>query len=374
MPIQPADPRSNYLARRDEVFAAFERVLNDGHYILGPEVSAFEAEFAAYVGASQGVGVASGTDALRIGLTALGVGQGDAVLTVSHTAVATVAAIEMAGATPVLVDIDEDSFCMSADSLEETIAATPNRHRLKAIMPVHLYGQPADMTSLFRIAARNDLLMLEDCAQAHGAESSGRKAGSFGDAAAFSFYPTKNLGALGDGGLLVTSRDDVAEQARLTREYGWRQRYVSDKQGVNSRLDELQAALLRVMLRHLDEDNARRRQIAAAYDTALAGTSLVLPRPPEGSLHVYHQYVVRSPQRDPLRSFLSDQGINTLIHYPVPVHMQPAYQGRITTAPGGLPITERICSEILSLPMHPQLGDDDVAAVCDALRRFEGSD
>jgi dTDP-4-amino-4,6-dideoxygalactose transaminase len=370
MPIQPADPRSNYLAHRDEVVAAFERVLADGHYILGPEVAAFEAEFAAYIGVQHGVGVASGTDALRIGLTALGVGPGDAVLTVSHTAVATVAAIEMAGATPVLVDIDEATYCMSPRSLEETIAATKGRHRLCAVIPVHLYGQPADMTSICGIAAANGLAVLEDCAQAHGAEIDGRKAGSFGDAAAFSFYPTKNLGALGDGGVIVTSRDDVAEQARVTREYGWRKRYISDQTGVNSRLDELQAALLRVMLRHLDAGNERRREIAAIYGARLANSDLVLPTPFEGTRHVYHQYVVRSPRRDDLRAFLAERGVNTLVHYPAPVHLQPAYSGRIALAPGGLPVSERVCDEILSLPMHPQLSDADVVAVCEALLAF----
>jgi dTDP-4-amino-4,6-dideoxygalactose transaminase len=370
MPIQPADPRANYLAHRDEVVAAFERVLQDGHYILGPEVAAFEAEFAAYVRVSHGIGVASGTDALRVGLAALGIGSGDAVLTVSHTAGATVAAIEMAGATPVLVDVDAATYCMSPRSLEDAIVATKANHRLKAVIPVHLYGQPADLTSICRIAADIRLLVLEDCAQAHGAEIEGRKVGSIGDAAAFSFYPTKNLGALGDGGIVVTGDAGFAEQARMTREYGWRKRYVSEQPGVNSRLDELQAALLRVMLRHLDADNARRRELADAYTSRLAGSAFVLPAPVAGTKHVFHQYVIRSPRRDQLRAFLSEKGVNTLIHYPVPVHLQPAYQGRITLAPNGLPVTERICDEILSLPMHPQLGDAEVEAVCEALLAF----
>jgi dTDP-4-amino-4,6-dideoxygalactose transaminase len=370
MPIQPADPRANFLAHRDEVLAAFERVLEDGHYILGPEVAAFEAEFAAYLGVAHGIGVASGTDALRVGLTALGVRPGDAVLTVSHTAVATVAAIEMTGATPVLVDIDESIFCMSPRSLEATIAATRGRLALKAVVPVHLYGQPADLTAICRIAAENGLLVLEDCAQAHGAAAGGRKVGTFGDAAAFSFYPTKNLGALGDGGLIVTSREDVAEEARVTREYGWRKRYISDQVGVNSRLDELQAALLRVMLRHLEADNERRRRIAGRYASGLAGSAFTLPAPIEGTRHVYHQYVIRSPRRDLLRAFLAERGVNTLVHYPVPVHLQPAYQGRIALAPGGLPVTERVCNEILSLPLHPRLTDAEVDAVCEALLAF----
>jgi dTDP-4-amino-4,6-dideoxygalactose transaminase len=372
MPIQPADPRANYLAHRDEVVAAFERVLEGGHFILGPEVAAFEAEFAAYVGAAHGIGVASGTDALRVGLSALGVGPGDAVLTVSHTAVATVAAIEMLGAIPVLVDIDEATYCMSPSSLSSAIEATRSTHRLKAVVPVHLYGQPADLTSICRIAEDNGLAVLEDCAQAHGAEIGERKAGSFGDAAAFSFYPTKNLGALGDGGLIVTSRDDVADEARVTREYGWRKRYISDQTGVNSRLDELQAALLRVMLRHLDADNARRREIAGQYTSRLAGSRYVLPVAVESTSHVYHQYVIRSTERDRLRAFLAERGVNTLVHYPVPVHIQPAYANRLTLSPGGLPVTERVCEEILSLPLHPQLSDADVSTVCEMLLAFEG--
>jgi dTDP-4-amino-4,6-dideoxygalactose transaminase len=292
------------------------------------------------------------------------------VLTVSHTAVATVAAIEMAGATPVLVDIDAATFCMSPQSLQATIDATQGTHRLKAIIPVHLYGQPADMTAICRIASENGLLVFEDCAQAHGATLGGRKAGAFGDAAAFSFYPTKNLGALGDGGLIVTSRDDIAEQARVTREYGWHKRYISDQVGVNSRLDELQAALLRVMLRHLDTDNARRAEIARVYSSRLASSAYVLPQPADGTSHVYHQYVIRTPRRDELRAFLAEHGVNSLVHYPAPVHLQPAYAGRIATAPGGLPVSERVCDEILSLPMHPQLSDADVEAVCEALLAF----
>ena len=371
MPIQPADPRANYLAHRAELLAAVERVLEGGHYILGPEVAAFESEFAAYVGAGHAVGVASGTDALRVGLSALGVGPGDSVLTVSHTATATVAAIEMAGATPVLVDIDEASFAMSPQSLSETIDALKSTHRFKAVVPVHLYGQPADMTSILQIAAAHGLQVLEDCAQAHGAEIDGRKAGSFGRAAAFSFYPTKNLGAFGDGGMIVTSEAAVAEQARFIREYGWRRRYVSDQVGVNSRLDELQAALLRVMLRHLDQDNERRREIAEAYSSRLARSSYVLPRPPAETRHVYHQYVIRTPKRDQLRAYLSERGVNTLVHYPVPVHQQPAYQGRLAVAPGGLPVSETVCDQILSLPMHAQLSDADVDTVCEALLKFD---
>ncbi len=371
MPILPADPKGSYVAHRDEILEAVRRVLESGWYILGEETRAFENEFAAWAGAAHAVGVASGTDALQLALRALGVGPGDAVLTVSHTAVATVAAIELVGATPVLVDIEASSYTMSPSSLQATLDALGNEFRFKSVVPVHLYGQPADMAAIGQIAASRNLLVLEDCAQAHGAELQGRKAGTWGDVAAFSFYPTKNLGAFGDGGAVITADAAIAERLRALREYGWHERYISDEPGLNSRLDELQAAILRVKLRYLDSDNQRRRQIAAEYDRALAGTSLVLPSPPGSSLHVYHQYVIRSARRDALRAFLTGRGIPTAVHYPLPVHLQPAYRDRIRLAPGGLPVTEAVCAEIVSLPMHPYLSDADVATICDALRAFE---
>jgi dTDP-4-amino-4,6-dideoxygalactose transaminase len=372
MTIQPADPRGNYLAHREEIVAAITSALDGGYYILGPEVRAFEAEFAAYNGVAHGVGVASGTDALQVALRALGVGPGDAVLTVSHTAVATVAAIEMTGATPVLVDVDEGRFTMSPQSVEATLGALAGSHRFKAMVPVHLYGQPADMDPLLEIARRHGLSVLEDCAQAHGASIGDRKVGSLGDAAAFSFYPTKNLGAIGDGGAIVTDDAALVERVRQLREYGWKERYVSSDAGVNSRLDELQAAILRVKLRYLDEENERRRKIAALYDASLAAISYVLPVEAEGTRHVYHQYVIRTPQRDRLRDFLGERGVNTLVHYPMAVHEQPAYQDRIAIAPGGLAVTERLCREIVSLPMHPALSDAEAEQVCEALVAFEG--
>ena len=373
MPILPADPRGSYTAHRHEILEAVRRVLESGWYILGEETRAFEHEFAAWMGATHAVGVASGTDALQLALRAIGVGPGDAVLTVSHTAVATVAAIELLGATPVLVDIDEAGYTLSPASLQATLDARRNEYRFKAVVPVHLYGQPADMDAICRIAAARDLLVLEDCAQAHGAELQGRKAGTLGNVAAFSFYPTKNLGAFGDGGAVTTDDAAITERLRALREYGWRNRYISDEPGLNSRLDEMQSAILRVKLRHLDADNERRRRIAAMYDNALAATSLILPATPAGTRHVYHQYVIRTSRRDGLRSFLADRGIPTAVHYPLPVHLQPAYRDRLPLAPGGLPVTEAVSSEILSLPMHPYLSDADVATICDALRAFEKS-
>jgi dTDP-4-amino-4,6-dideoxygalactose transaminase len=367
MPVQPADPRGNYGAHRDELLEAVTRTLDSGSYVLGVEVTSFEREFAAYLGCGHVIGVASGTDALVLALRSLGIGGGDSVLTVSHTAVATVAAIELAGASPVLVDIEDAGMTMSPDSLEATIQTLGSRHRFRAIMPVHLYGRPADMTAIVDIAARYDLKLIEDAAQAHGAEFAGRRAGTLGDIAGFSFYPTKNLGALGDGGAVCSNDASLADRTRALREYGWRSRYISDEPGINSRLDELQAAVLRVKLRYLDKENGRRRRIAATYDERLAKTSYRLPVSAPDITHVYHQYVIRSADRDALRTKLGERGVNTLIHYPLAVHQQPAYAGRLAVAPGGLLVTEAVCREILSIPVQPELTDQEVEAVCDAL-------
>jgi dTDP-4-amino-4,6-dideoxygalactose transaminase len=370
MPVQPADPRGNYFAHRREILDAVTRVLDSGYYILGPEVEAFEREFAAFAGTSHAVGVASGTDALSLALRGLGIGAGDSVITVSHTAVATVAAIEVVGATPVLVDIDPERMTLSPTGLEAAIEALKGRHRFRAVIPVHLYGQPADMVAILDIARRHGLRVIEDCAQAHGAEAAGRKAGTFGDVAAFSFYPTKNLGALGDGGAIATNDSELADRIRALREYGWRERYVSQEAGVNSRLDPVQAAVLRVKLKYLDADNGRRRAIAGLYSEALAEASFTLPREAPGTRHVYHQYVLRSSRRDELRAFLAERGVNTLVHYPLPVHLQPAYGRRIDTPPGGLPVTERVCREVLSLPVQPELTDGEVERVIASLKAF----
>ena len=372
MPILPMDPKATFIAHREEILDAVTRVLDGGRYILGDETRAFEQEFAAHAGVEYGVGVASGTDALQVGLRAMGIGPGDAVLTVSHTAVATVAAIEMTGATPVLVDIDAATMNMSPRSLRETISGYSGVHRLKAVVPVHLYGHPADMPAILEIAREHGLQVLEDCAQAHGAGIKGKRVGGFGDVAAFSFYPTKNLGAFGDGGAIVTNDAGIADRARALREYGWRDRYISADAGVNSRLDELHAAMLRVKLRYLDAENERRRQIALAYRVVLEDSEFTLPVEQPGAHHVYHLYVVRTPHRDRLQKHLSERGVLTLVHYPQPVHLQPAYRERVPVAPGGLPVTEQVCGEILSLPMHPYLSDEDVAEVCEALLGFDG--
>jgi len=366
--IPQTDPKASYLAHRTEIDAAIRRVLDSGWYILGREVEAFEQAFAAYVGVSHAVGVANGTDALELALRACGVGPGDLVFTVSHTAVATVAAIELAGATPVLVDIDPATYTLDPNCLEAALARPP-AGRPKAVIPVHLYGQPADMAAITELARRHGLYIIEDCAQSHGAMLAGRMTGAWGDIAAFSFYPTKNLGALGDGGMVVTDNAELAERTHALRQYGWRQRYVSDTPGCNSRLDELQAAILRVKLDYLEAENVRRGALAARYTTALADSGLTLPTCRAGARHVYHQYVVRSPHRDALQTHLRARGVGTLVHYPRAVHQQPAYQGRVPTA-GSLLHSERVATEVLSLPIYPELADEQVEAVAAACRTW----
>jgi dTDP-4-amino-4,6-dideoxygalactose transaminase len=363
MQIPQSDPQASYLAHRAEIDAAIAQVLVSGRYILGPEVDAFEREFASYLGVAQVIGVANGTDALTIALRACGIVPGDAVATVSHTAVATVAAIELAGAVPVLADIDPATFTIDCDSLE---ALLRRRRDIRAIVPVHLYGHPANMPDVMELARRHGAKVIEDCAQSHGAAIGNRKTGAWGDAAAFSFYPTKNLGAIGDGGAVTTNDPTVADRVRAYREYGWKDRYVSETAGANSRLDELQAAILRVKLKYLDSANARRREIAEAYSAALAGTGLRLPRCAPDAVHVHHQYVVRSGCRDAVRESLRARGIGTLVHYPVPVHLQPAYRGRIDHEP--LDRTEAAALEILSLPMYSELSRDAPARVGAAVR------
>jgi dTDP-4-amino-4,6-dideoxygalactose transaminase len=368
-PLLPSNPLAGYLAHRDEIDAAMEKVMLSGRYILGEEVAAFESEFAHYTGTREGVGVASGTDALLLALRACEVGPGDKVVTVSHTAVATICAIELCGATPVLVDIDPATFTIDLNLVEETLRGDQG-HPVKAIVPVHLYGLPVNMAALMELADRYGVRVVEDCAQAHGARWEGRRVGSFGHIGAFSFYPTKNLGAFGDGGALLTSDPILAERARTLRQYGWTQRYISEIQGMNSRLDELQAAILRVKLRHLDHDNALRRGLAGRYHDALSQGEFVLPNQPPAAEHVFHQYVLRSRRRDELKTFLKVNRIETAILYPVPVHLQNAYIGKIRVGAGGLRHTENACAEILSLPMYPELRSDQIDGITNVLERW----
>ena len=368
-PIPQADPRAGYLEHRAAINAAIAHVLDSGQYILGREVETFETRFAALIGVGHAIGCGSGTDALELAVRACGIGAGDLVFTVSHTAVATVAAIERARATPVLVDIEKDGFNMDPAELDRVLRAPPPG-RPAAVMPVHLYGDPAALDDITALARRHGLRLIEDCAQSHGALYRGRPTGSFGDFGCFSFYPTKNLGALGDAGAVVTNDRELAVAAREIREYGWRDRYVSAVPGINTRLDPVQAAILNVKLDALGDDNARRRSIADRYDAGLAGLPLKLPSRSNIATHVFHQYVIRAVNRDGLREHLRRAGIGTGIHYPLPVHLHPAYRGRIAAGPSGLCASEKAAREILSLPVYPQLADEAVERVVVEIRRF----
>jgi dTDP-4-amino-4,6-dideoxygalactose transaminase len=350
---------ASYLAYRQELDEAWRRVMEGGHYILGREVAAFEREFSSYLEVSDAVGTANGTDSLQLALRALGIGAGDRVLTVSHTAVATIAAIELARAQPVFVDIDPATFTMDPNSLEDAIQRDRVRSKmygpLKAVLVVHLYGQPADMPSILDIASRHGLFVVEDCAQCHGAALVGRKMGAWGDIAAFSFYPTKNLGTYGDGGAVVTRNQSLASRCRSLREYGWDDSRISQEAGVNSRLDELHAALLRVKLRHLERDNTDRRTLANVYDHHLAGAKVTTPIVRLGADHVYHQYVLRSVKRDLLRAELEREGIRTGVHYSPAAHQHPAFRNYYDHNSRTLLETERVAAEVISLPMYPQM-------------------
>jgi dTDP-4-amino-4,6-dideoxygalactose transaminase len=363
--VPQANPGAGYRALKPQIDAAVARALASGWYVLGEEGRAFEAEFAAWLGTAHAVGCANGTDALALALRGLGVGPGASVATVSHTAVATVAAIEMAGAVPVLIDIDPVHYTMDPAELAEVLAHPPEGlPPIRAVIVVHLYGQPADMARIMEICAAYRVTVIEDCSQAHGAAFEGARVGTIGDVATFSLYPTKNLGALGDGGVIATRDAAMAARLAALRQYGWRTHYVSEAVGVNSRLDELQAAILRAKLPHLDAQNARRRAIAAMYDAALADGPWTPPVLRAGATHVFHQYVVRVPDRAAVQARLRGRGIGTGVHYPVPVHAQPAYLGRVALGPARCAATEAAAAEVMSLPMYPELTDAEVARVC----------
>jgi dTDP-4-amino-4,6-dideoxygalactose transaminase len=369
--VPQANPGAGYRALKSEIDAAVARTLESGWYILGQEVRAFEAEFAAWLGAGSAIGCANGTDAIALALRGLGIGPNATVVTVSHTAVATVAAIEMTGATSLLIDIDPVHYTMDPAELAEVLAHPPvGLPPIKAVLPVHLYGQPADIEAIAALCRRYGVALIEDCAQAHGARQNGRRVGTFGDAATFSFYPTKNLGALGDGGAVVMREQGAATDVAALRQYGWRKHYISDAVGVNSRLDELQAAILRVKLAHLDAGNARRNAIAARYDAAFAATSILPPSRRAGADHVFHLYVIRTPERVRIQESLRDSGIGSGVHYPQPVHLQPAYARRIALGPSACRQTEIASEQVLSLPMFPELTDAQVEAAGAAIRRL----
>jgi dTDP-4-amino-4,6-dideoxygalactose transaminase len=339
---------------RPELDAAIARVLASGRFILTPEGETFESAFADFCEADEAIGVASGTDAITIALIAAGVGHGDEVITAANTCIPTIVGIERAGAIPVLADIDPLTYTLDPEHVERRVSP-----RTRALLPVHLYGQTADLGALQQIAEKHDLLLVEDCAQSHGATWNGRRAGSVGHAAAFSFYPTKNLGALGDGGAVITSNAKVAEQSRLLRNYGERGRFEHVLRGFNSRLDALQAAILSAKLPHLDAANERRRTLAQIYDDALADTELVTPAVGDGRQHVYHLYVVQAPQRDDFRARLEQAGVGTAVQYPTPVHQQPAY--RELDVRGGFPVAERLAERIVSLPISADHTDAEIA-------------
>jgi dTDP-4-amino-4,6-dideoxygalactose transaminase len=363
-----AYPLEDYRAHRAEIDAALRRTLEGGHYILGSEVTAFEQEFAAFVGVKHAIGVANGTDSIELLLRGLGIGAGSVVAAPSQTAVASISAIARAGATPVFVDVDPETYTLAPESLEQVIQSLHGKN-LKAVLAVHLYGHAADLNPIKAVCERNGIILLEDCAQCHGAKYHGANAGSLGRGASFSFYPTKNLGAIGDGGAVCTNDDELAAKIRSLRQYGWQRRYISDFEGVNSRLDELQAAILRVKLKALNDLNARRRELAAMYSEGLAGLPLQLPVERPGCEHVYHLYVIRSTRRDALLKHLVDQGVPAAVHYPAAVHQQPAYD-HITRSSPPLPHTDAVVPEVLSLPLHPHLPVEAVRATCECIREF----
>jgi dTDP-4-amino-4,6-dideoxygalactose transaminase len=344
-------------------------VMESGWYIFGSKLNRFEENFADYLGTSHCVGVANGTDAIQLALRAIGVQPGDAVITVSHTAVATVSAINWMGAIPILIDIDPDTYTIDPQKVEDTLRGDLNK-KIKAIVAVHLYGHPADLKALMDIADRYHVALVEDCAQAHGAMFNGKKVGSFGACGSFSFYPTKNLGAFGDGGAIVTSSSEIADRLRLLQQYGWRERYISEEVGYNSRLDELQAAILDCKLVWLDEGNQRRQEIAHHYFDGLQGLPLNLPVERLGCRHVYHQYVIRCKNRDGLTKYLEAQGVRTAVLYPMPVHLQPGYRDRIMIGLGGMNVTEMIVKEILCLPIFPELSDLEVNKVVKCIQDY----
>jgi dTDP-4-amino-4,6-dideoxygalactose transaminase len=335
-------------------------------WILGSEVDAFEREFAAYCEADHAVGTDSGLSALELVLRAAGVGAGHEVITSANTFIATVLAITHAGATPVLVDVDPETGSLDAEAIERAVSP-----RTRAVIVVHLYGRPAEMDEIASITGRHGLLLVEDACQAHGARYRGRRTGSLGDAAAFSFYPGKNLGAFGDGGAVVTGDPELAEAVRTLRNYGQRRKYDHVRKGFNRRLDTLQAAILRVKLRHLDDWNDRRRSHAAVYEELLGDAGVTLPHASAHVEPVWHLYVVRAPARDALRSSLAELGIQTGIHYPVPIHLQAAYAD-LDRGRGSFPVTERQAAEIVSLPMYPELEPGLIRRVADAVARRLG--
>lgn len=360
------DFRLQYYSIKEEIDKAISGVLESGWYILGENVRAFEKEFANYCGAKYAIGVGNGLEALQLAMLAYGIRKGNEVITVANTAVATVLAISSVGAKPVFVDIDPETYGMDISKISNAIT-----RRTKAILPVHLFGHPVDMDPLLDAAIVNNLIVIEDACQAHGAEYKGKKVGTLGNAGCFSFYPTKNLGAIGDGGMIITNDEEIADKLYSLRNYGQKTRYFHPMKGLNSRLDEIQAALLRVKLRYLDKWNEERREHARLYGSLLEETSVVCPIEKNYAKHACHLYVIRTNKRDALKQFLDTNHIVTLIHYPVPVHLQKAYD-YLGVSRGKLPLTEQIADEILTLPLFPELRTDQIEEVAKSIQMFFG--
>lgn len=365
-PLFPSYPKEDQLRHQHELEEAVQRVVRSGHYILGGEVDAFEAEFAAYLGVRHVIAVANGTDAIEVMLRAHEIGPGDKVVVPCFAPSAVAAGIRRSGAELLFADVEEDMFTLCPEALERVLS-TPAGDGVKAVLAVHLYGQPVAWECLQKVATDHGVLLLEDCAQSHGALWRDRPTGTLGRAAAFSFYPTKNLAALGDAGAVATNDDELAERLRLIRQYGWRERYMSDQEGVNSRMDELQAAVLRVKLVGLDENVSHRRQIATHYVLRLRSChALRLPVTRMQCEHAFHQFVVRSSRREDLLRHLHLRKIPATVHYPATLHQQAAYRCH-----GAFPVSEKLAAEVLSLPLHPWLKAEAVSAVCEALEEFD---
>ncbi|MFQ3368227.1 MAG: dTDP-4-amino-4,6-dideoxygalactose transaminase [Methylophilaceae bacterium] len=361
-----ANPSAQFQSYQAEIEEAALAVMRGNRFILGEAVESLEQEFANYIGTSEAIGVANGTDAIELALRALNIGTGDEVITVSHTAVATVAAIEVTGAIPVLVDVEPQFYTLDPLQLAEVITTNT-----KAIIAVHLYGQAADLDSIFDFCKSNNLYLIEDCAQAHGAKYKGRRLGSIGDIGCFSCYPTKNLGAIGDAGLITTS-NELATKIRKLREYGWSNR-ISEYKGRNSRLDEMQAAILRIKLKYLDSDNEKRRQLAAYYNDQLSNLPIKTPEIRAEVESVYHLYVIQVMEQQKFIEYLLDKGIQVGIHYPVPVHLQPAYKNRVRLA-RNMRVTEDLVDRIISLPMYPELSISDAEKIINTIKSFLNRD
>lgn len=365
----PAFPASDCLEHQEDIQRALHRVMSGGNFILGHEVQAFEEAFASYLGTTHAVGVGSGTDAIELMLRALGIGQGDRVAVPCFVPSAVAAGVERSGATVVLVDVDEQTLTLCPRALSRLLDSVEGQG-VRAALAVHLYGHPADWAELQKVALRHGIDLLEDCAQAHGARWQGLSTGTLGRMAAFSFYPTKNLGALGDAGAVTTRDAELAARVRQLRQYGWQRRHVSERAGINSRMDELQAAVLRVKLRSLDAQVSQRRALAAMYDLDLADSPLITtPEVREGCGHAFHQYVIRSPHRDAVQEHLERQGIPAAVLYPAALHQQPAWHSRRC-----FPVAERAAAEVLSLPLHPHLTKDAIQQVTAAIRSLHHHD